>query len=67
MSDLTRTIIDTRRDQMFPVLAPSEIERMRRFGVVRTYGAGDVMIKVGEAGHGLAIILSGDVDVTTAP
>jgi thioredoxin reductase (NADPH) len=64
MSDLTRTIIDTRRDQMFPVLAPSEIERMRRFGVVRTYGAGDVMIKVGEAGHGLAIILAGDVDVT---
>jgi thioredoxin reductase (NADPH) len=64
MSDLTRTIIDTRRDQMFPVLAPPEIERVRRFGVVRTHGAGDVLIKVGEAGHGLAIILSGEVDVT---
>ena len=63
MSDLTRTIIDTRRDQMFPLLDPSEIERVRRFGVVHTYGAGDVLIKIGEAGRGLAIILAGDVDI----
>ena len=26
------SIIDTRRDQMFPVLEPAEIERVRRFG-----------------------------------
>ena len=34
--------IDTRRDQMFPKLRPEEIERLRRFGEVRRYKAGDL-------------------------
>jgi thioredoxin reductase (NADPH) len=58
------SIIDTRRHQMFPVLEPSEIERVRRFGVVRSYGAGEALAKVGEVGRGLTIILAGKVDVT---
>src|SRR5438094_364490 len=58
------SIIDTRRDQMFPVLEPQEIERVRRFGKVRSYGAGEALAKVGEKGHGLAIILTGRVDIT---
>jgi thioredoxin reductase (NADPH) len=49
---------------MFPVLEPSEIERVRRFGVVRSYAAGAALAKVGEVGHGLTIILAGKVDVT---
>ncbi|PYQ83616.1 MAG: thioredoxin reductase [Acidobacteria bacterium] len=58
------SIIDTRRDQMFPVLEPQEIERVRRLGKVRSYGAGEALAKVGEKGHGLAIILTGRVDIT---
>src|SRR5436190_3215639 len=58
------SIIDTRRDQMFPILEPQEIERVRRFGKVRSYGAGEALAKVGEKGHGLAIILTGRVDIT---
>ncbi len=57
-------IVDTRRHQMFPVLEASEIERVRRFGVVRSYAAGEALAKVGEVGHGLTIILAGKVDVT---
>ena len=34
------SIIATRRDQMFPVLEPKEIERARRFGEVRAYERG---------------------------
>jgi hypothetical protein len=49
----SQSIIDTRRHQMFPVLEPSEIERVRRFGVVRSYAAGEALAKVGEVGHGL--------------
>jgi thioredoxin reductase (NADPH) len=64
MSEPSQSIIDTRRHQMFPVLEPSEIERVRRFGVVRSYGAGEALAKVGEVGHGLTIILAGKVDVT---
>ncbi len=64
MSQPTQTIIDTRRHQMFPVLDPLEIERVRRFGLVRSYGVGDALVRVGDAGHGLTIILAGEVDVT---
>ena len=64
MSDLTNAFMGARSHQMFPILDRLEIERVRRFGVVRAYSAGDPLVKVGDAGHGLAIILVGDVDVT---
>ena len=49
---------------MFPDLEPAEIERLRRFGEVRSYGEGEALAKVGEVGHGLTIILAGKVDIT---
>ena len=64
MSVPTKSIIDTRRYQMFPTLEPAEIERVRRFGEVRSYRAGDALAKVGDKGHGLTIILDGKVDIT---
>jgi thioredoxin reductase (NADPH) len=64
MSFPMRSIIDTRRDQMFPVLEASEIERVRRFGKVRSYGAGAALAKVGDVGHGLTIILAGKGEIT---
>jgi thioredoxin reductase (NADPH) len=64
MSVPTPSIIDTRRQQMFPTLAPAEIERLRRFGVLRSYGTGEALVRVGEVGHGLTIILAGAVQIT---
>src|SRR4051812_4809360 len=58
------SIIETRRHQMFPILEPNEIERMRRFGKVRSYRAGETLAEVGKPGPGLTIILAGHVDVT---
>jgi len=49
---------------MFPVLGPSEVERLRRFGKVRSYAPGEALAKAGEAGHGLAIVLTGTVEIT---
>ena len=63
MAAPTQSIIDTRRHQMFPVLEPAEIERVRRFGKVRSYGAGEALAKVGEVGLGLTIVLGGSVDI----
>ncbi len=63
MSVPTHSIIDARRDQMFPTLEPWEIERVRRFGVARSYGAGEALVTVGDVGHGLTVILAGKVDV----
>ena len=64
MGEPSPSIIDTRRHQMFPTLTPAEIERVRRFGSVRTYRAREALAIMGEAGHGLTIILSGEVDIT---
>jgi thioredoxin reductase (NADPH) len=60
----TQSIIETRRQQMFPILEPDEVERVRRFGKVRTYGAGEALATVGQVGPGLTIILAGNVDLT---
>jgi thioredoxin reductase (NADPH) len=59
-----KSIIDTRHDQMFPNLETSEIERVRRFGEVQSIGTGEALASVGNVGHGLSIILSGEVEVT---
>ena len=64
MSSPAPSIIETRRDQMFPNLDASEIERVRRFGSVRSYGEGEALAKIGTVGLGLTIILAGKVDVT---
>jgi len=60
----SRPIIETRADQMFPLLQPAEIERLRRFGTLRSYASGNALPKVGEKGHGLTVILAGKVDIT---
>lgn len=64
MAEPASSIADTRRHQMFPTLEPAEIERLHRFGERRSYAAGEALAKVGDAGHGLAIILGGEVDVS---
>jgi thioredoxin reductase (NADPH) len=64
MSAPTPSIIETRRHQMFPTLERAEIERVRRFGEIRHYGAGEALAKVGQVGLGLTIILAGKIDIT---
>jgi thioredoxin reductase (NADPH) len=60
----TPSIADTRRDQMFPTLEPSEIERVRRFGQLRTFAPGEALAKLGDRSGALSIVLSGEIDVT---
>ena len=64
MSEPVKSIIETRHDQVFPILEASEIDRVRRFGEVQSFGAGDALASVGDIGHGLSIILAGEVEVT---
>ena len=64
MPATTQSILDTRRHQMFPILEPAEIERVRRFGKVRAYRTGEALATVGEVGLGLTVILAGKVDIT---
>jgi len=57
-------LIEARRDQMFPVLQPAEIDRLARFGERNSYAAGERLVATGEVAPGAFIILAGRVDVT---
>jgi thioredoxin reductase (NADPH) len=54
----------TRGAQMFLRFTDEELARLARFGEPRSYKAGDMLARRGEAGPGLMLILSGRVDVT---
>ena len=64
MSVSTQSILDSRRHQLFPILEPAEVDRVRRFGKVSSYRAGEALAKVGEISPGLTVILAGQVDIT---
>src|ERR1700730_7723539 len=55
--------IDTRREQMFPKLEPREIDRLRRFGEVRCYRAGEALFVTGEIAPGMLVLIKGSVRV----
>jgi thioredoxin reductase (NADPH) len=63
MALLASSILERRRDQMFPELDPFEIERMRRFGEARNFAQGEAIFIAGQIGPGLVVILSGKVDI----
>ena len=59
MSESPHPIIQARRAQMFPTLAPADIDRLRRFGETRSYGLGERIIRAGDVapGHPLRRLL----------
>ena len=64
MSVSASTTIHSRREQMFPILAPLEIDRLRRFGEACSYAAGRRIVKAGDIAPGLVFIRAGKVGVT---
>src|ERR1700688_4313989 len=56
--------IDIRNEQMFPKLIPQEIDRLRRFGEVRHYAAGEALFVTGEIAPGMYVLIKGSVRVT---
>ena len=52
-----------RRDQMFPTLAPADIERLRRFAEPAAYAAGEHIVRAGDVAPGLIVVLSGHVEI----
>jgi len=58
------TILETRHEQVYPILEMAEVERLRHFGQVQTFGAGDMLVRIGERGHGLMVLLKGEVAIT---
>jgi thioredoxin reductase (NADPH) len=58
------SVLETRRDQAFPILSAADIARLRDFGEVRSFQPGDYLVKAGERAPGMVIILSGEVDAS---
>ena len=56
--------IDIRNEQMFPKLTPQEIDRLRRFGEVRHYAAGEPLFVTGEIASGMYVLIKGSARVT---
>jgi thioredoxin reductase (NADPH) len=59
----TLSILERRRDQMFPELDPFEVERMRQFGEASSFAQGEAIFTAGQVGPGFVVILSGEADI----
>jgi thioredoxin reductase (NADPH) len=64
MASPVQSIVEQRRDQIFPKLDPLDMERVRRFGDVRSFAAGERLMTAGQVSRGLLVILAGRVAVT---
>jgi thioredoxin reductase (NADPH) len=64
MAPPVQSILEQRRDQITPKLDPLDIERVRRFGDVRSFAAGERLMTAGQVSPGLVVILAGRVAVT---
>src|SRR6476660_8510482 len=59
----TSAALGSRFHQMFPVLSPAEIDRIRPFGEVRRFAAGEFLFHAGEHMLATYVILSGKVAI----
>ena len=57
------SITDSRREQMFPRLGARDIERLKRFGDLHSYKAGELAVRAGQPTEGLMLVLSGHLRV----
>jgi thioredoxin reductase (NADPH) len=64
MSVTVRSITETRREQVFPVLDAAEIQQLRRFGQIRRYEPGETLVRIGDVGVGLMVVLAGRVEIS---
>ena len=58
-----QTLLETRRHQMFPHLDDHDVARLKRFGEIRHFPNGTLIMKTGEVAPGLVLIEKGEVDV----
>jgi len=64
MAQSSQSIFAQRQDQTFPKLDPAEIERVRGFGEIRFYAAGERLMTAGQVAPGVVVVLRGSVAVT---
>ena len=60
----SQSIREQRRDQMYPAFDPTEIERVCKFGEVRSFAGGERLWTAGQVAPGLMVVLAGSIAVT---
>ena len=64
MSEFSSDLVARRGDQLFPRLSDPELNRLARFGEKKHYAAGEPVARVGDAGVGLKLVLSGKIEIS---
>jgi thioredoxin reductase (NADPH) len=64
MASSSQSIAEQRHDQIYPTLDPMEIERVRRFGELRSFAVDQALVTSGQVAAGFMVILAGKVAVT---
>jgi thioredoxin reductase (NADPH) len=65
MQKTAQSGLQERHEQMFPTLAPSDFDRLSRFGDASSYAAGERILKPGDIAPGLIVLRSGRIEVTS--
>jgi len=63
-ADTISAAVGPRFDQTFPTLPPADIDRLRRFGSVRSFADGERLVEAGKISPGMIVLLSGHVALT---
>ena len=64
MASLAQSTTQARYEQIFPILEPSEMGRLLRFGQMRSFKDGEYIARTGEVGLGMFVVISGEVAIT---
>ena len=64
MAQSSQSVIEQRREQIFPKLDPDEIERLMQFGEVRSFAVGECLMSAGQVAPGLVVVFAGKIAVS---
>ena len=64
MSDEAPSELLSRRHQMFPTLSSADVTRIRRFGGVQRFRAGDLLITAGQPSAGMYVVVDGAIAIS---
>src|SRR6201995_4944362 len=64
MAPVAQSIAVSRHDQMFPVLEPADVQRLRRFGDVSHFAKDQQIARTGEMTPGFFLVLAGEIAIT---
>jgi len=60
---MSSTLLQGRRQQMFPKLTPAQLERMRSYGECRETHPGEILVEIGDRPRNLFVVLAGSLEV----